>query len=149
MSKFDMRLYYGASKEKLEELRPYWEFYLLRWKDHIAEFGDVLKETIISKDKDGNDYVRHERFDGVIFQEGTPIAAENLGKMDMDIYMLYLWVEHLQSIINDLILQISTLLGQNLNNMPYNTTFLSARNINVEVKIIEGWYDEANGRGVV
>ena len=149
MADFDLRQYYNATKTELEALRPYWEVEMVKFRDNIVEFGDVKKETIVSVDDDGNQLVRHERFDGAVFQEGTPLTAENLGRMDMNIYMIYLWIKWLMERMNYLEIQMATVLRQNSNNMPANGFFADAKNINVDMIIIEGWYDEMNGRGVV
>ena len=149
MAEFSLRTYYDGLEEDLKKEVRNWNYNRHPFYDHIAEFGDVLKETVVSTDEDGNQYVRHERFDGVVFQEGTPLAADSVGRVDMDKYMLSLWVRELDETLQNLLLIVGTLLGRDMNNLPYNTHFLSARNINVDVRIIEGWYDEVNGRGVV
>lgn len=146
---FDLREYYEGLEDDLKKKVRTWNYNRYPFYDHISEFGDVLKETVVSTDEKGNKFVRHERFDGVVFQEGTPLAADSVGKVDMDKYMLSLWVRELDELVQYLLLQINTLLGKDANNLPYNTRFLSARNINVDVKLIEGWYDDVNGRGVV
>lgn len=146
---FDLREYYEGTDEELKPKVRDWDYTRFPFYDHIAEFGDVMKETVISTDEDGNRIIRLERFDGVVFQEGTPLAADSVGKVDMDKYMLSLWVRELDEMIQHLMLVVGTLLGRDVNNLPYNTRFLNARNINVDVRMIEGWYDEVNGRGVV
>ena len=45
--------------------------------------------------------------------------------------------------------QVATLIGQNNNNMPYNSFVANAKNIGEDIEMVEGIYDEVNGRGVV
>ena len=146
---FNLREYYEGVEEELQKKVREWDYSRFPFYDHIAEFGDVLKETVVSTDEQGNALVRHERVDGVVFQEGTPLSADSVGKVDMDKYMLSLWVRELDQSMQNLLLIVGTLLSRDMNNLPYNTHFLSARKIDVDVKIIEGWYDVTNGRGVV
>ncbi|MFR7350512.1 hypothetical protein [Peptoniphilus sp.] len=58
-------------------------------------------------------------------------------------------IKFLKEIVSRLDIQVATLLGQTSNNMSYNGFVASAININVDLIIIEGWYDEVNGRGVI
>ena len=61
----------------------------------------------------------------------------------------YMRIRALEDIVSKLDIQVATLLGQTSNNMSYNGFVASAININIDLIIIEGWYDEVNGRGVV
>lgn len=122
---------------------------LVGWYDHIAEFMDVRAEKELGEDKDGNPLYQHIRFDGTVFKEGTPVNAENLGQMEWNDLINALKIQKMMDTIRALQVQVATLIGQNNNNMPYNSFVASAKNIGTEIEIIEGWYDEVNGRGVV
>ena len=157
MSQFSLREYYKMHKdeannaflEKYKDILLSDEIDLVFWFDNIAEFGDVKKETIVKNNTDGTQLVRHERFDGNIFQEGTYVNAQNLGQMEWNDLINYMRIRALENIVSKLDIQVATLLGQTSNNMSYNGFVASAININIDLIIIEGWYDEVNGRGVV
>ena len=89
MRSFNLNDYYTKKAEELLKGYDEYEYDLIKWKDHIPEFGDTKKEIILKKDKDGHEIVKHERFDGNIFQEGTAVNAENLGYMDYGIFMMH------------------------------------------------------------
>ena len=122
---------------------------MVGWYDHIAEFADVRVEEILGEDEHKNEIVQHKRFDGVVFTEGTPVNAENLGQMEWNDLINFQLARYLLDMVRALQVQIATLIGQNNNNMPYNSFVASAKNIGTEIEMIEGWYDEVNGRGVV
>lgn len=121
---------------------------LVGWKDHIAELADVKAEVDVGKDSEGNPLYQHKRYDGVIFQEGTPVNAENLGKMEWNDIINALKIMQLEEDNKKTRVEVATLKGQNNNNMPYNSFVANARNSS-EIRVIEGWYDEVNGRVVV
>ena len=147
--------YYGLEaedsldNEELRERLAHEPLLLVYWKDHIAEYADVRVEKDLGKDPDGNPILQHERFDGIIFQEGTPVNAENLAQMEYNDLINYSKILNVEDIIRALQVQVATLIGQNNNNMPYNSFVASAKNIGSEIEMVEGWYDEVNGRGVV
>ena len=58
-------------------------------------------------------------------------------------------IKALKEIVSRLDIQVATLLGQTSNNMSYNGFVASAAKINEDLVILEGWYDEVNGRGVI
>lgn len=157
MSKFTLRDYYNLKKdednnkfiEKYKDKLLNDEIGLVFWYDNIAEFGDVKKETIVKNNADGTQLVRHERFDGNIFQEGTFVNAENLGRMEWNDLINFTNIKELKGIVSRLDIQVATLLGQTSNNMSYNGFVASAAKINEDLVILEGWYDEVNGRGVI
>lgn len=157
MSKFTLRDYYNLKKdednnkfiEKYKDKLLNDEIGLVFWYDNIAEFGDVKKETIVKNNTDGTQLVRHERFDGNIFQEGTFVNAENLGRMEWNDLINFTNIKELKGIVSRLDIQVATLLGQTSNNMSYNGFVASAAKINEDLVILEGWYDEVNGRGVI
>ncbi|UHR03249.1 hypothetical protein LV469_02875 [Peptoniphilus sp. GNH] len=157
MSKFTLRDYYNLKKDEYNNnfLGKYKdkllndEIGLVFWYDNIAEFGDVKKETIVKNNSDGTQLVRHERFDGNIFQEGTFVNAENLGRMEWNDLINFVNVKALREIVSRLQIQVATLLGQASNNMSYNGFVASAMKINEDLVILEGAYDEINGRGIV
>lgn len=157
MSKFTLRDYYNLKKdednnkfiEKYKDKLLNDEIGLVFWYDNIAEFGDVKKETIVKNNTDGTQLVRHERFDGNIFQEGTFVNAENLGRMEWNDLINFTNIRELKGIVSRLDIQVATLLGQTSNNMSYNGFVASAAKINEDLVILEGWYDEVNGRGVI
>lgn len=119
------------------------------WVDHIAQTADVKLETIVGESADGKQLVRHERNDGEIFQKGKPINEKNLGIMDFGILKLFLKIQEMESEQRKLSVLVSTLLGQNQNNMPYNTFVMSCADPENGLRVIEGWYDAANERGVI
>lgn len=142
--KMDFRDYYNGSEEDLEKISRTWSVGMVQWKDHVSEFPDVRRETDL-----GNNLIRHERFDGAVFVEGTPITAENLGAMDFNIYMLELKYKALRDDYNQLKLESMTQSGAISSNTPYNMFILSCRDINnidSDLKIVEGFYDEKEGR---
>lgn len=139
----------GYDREDIIEYFTTQNINLVGWYDHIAEFADVRVEKDMGKDDKGNPIYQHERFDGVVFQDGTPVNAENLGQMEWNDLINALKIQQLSDIIRALQVQVATLIGQNNNNMPYNSFVASAKNINTEITMVEGWYDEVNGRGVV
>lgn len=157
MSQFNLREYYNMHKdeennaflEKYKEQLINDEIDLVFWYDNIAEFGDVKKESIVRNNPDGTQLVRHERFDGNVFQEGTYVNAENLGQMEWNDLINFANIKFLKEIVSRLDIQVATLLGQTSNNMSYNGFVASAMNINEDLVILEGWYDEINGRGVI
>ena len=157
MSQFNLREYYNMHKlegnnaflEKYKDLLINDEIDLVFWYDNIAEFGDVKKETIIKNNSDGTQLVRHERFDGNVFQDGTYVNAENLGQMEWNDLINFANIKAIKEVVSRLDIQVATLLGQTSNNMSYNGFVASAKNINSDLVILEGWYDEVNARGVI
>ena len=139
----------GYDREELIEYFTSQSIDLVGWYDHIAEFADVRAEKDLGKDPEGNPILQHIRFDGTVFQDGTPVNAENLGQMEWNDLINALKIQQMVDIIRALQVQVATLIGQNNNNMPYNSFVASAKNIGTEIEMIEGWYDEVNGRGVV
>lgn len=121
---------------------------LVFWYDHIAELADVRSEIDVGRDDDGNPLVQHKRHDGVVFQEGTPVNAEHLGKMEWNDLINHMRVLKLEEAVKALQIQVATLLGQNNNNMPFNSFVASATEFNVGLKGIKGRYDAVNGRWV-
>lgn len=142
----------GQSDIYTEELKEYFlnqNVSFNVWKDHIAELADVKTEDVIGTDADGNQIVKHIRYDGNIFQQGTPVNAETLGRMEWNDAILDIKLKTALDTLKSLALQVSILNGQNSNNMPYNSFVANARNINEDVALLEGWYDETNERGVI
>lgn len=139
----------GYDREELIEYFITQSIDLVGWYDHIAEFADVRAEKDLGKDTNGNPIMQHIRFDGTVFQEGTPVNAENLGQMEWNDLINFQLARYLLDLVRALQVQVATLIGQNNNNMPYNSFVASAKNIDSEIMMIEGWYDEVNGRGVV
>lgn len=139
----------GYDSEEIIEYFTTQSINLVGWYDHIAEFADVRAEKDLGKDTDGNPILQHIRFDGTVFQDGTPVNAENLGQMEWNDLINALKIQQLSDIVRALQVQVATLIGQNNNNMPYNSFVASAKNIGTEIEMLEGWYDEVNGRGVV
>lgn len=122
---------------------------LVYWKDHIAELADVRAEVDVGKDKDGNPLIQHIRNDGIIFQEGTPVNAEHLGQMEYNDLINFTRIGMLEDVIKALQVQVATLIGQNQNNMPYNSFVASFKGDVSGLEVIEGWYDEINERVVL
>lgn len=122
---------------------------LVYWKDHIAELADVRAEVDVGKDKDGNPLIQHIRNDGIIFQEGTPVNAEHLGQMEYNDLINYTKISLMEDVIKALQVQVATLIGQNQNNMPYNSFVASFKGEESGLEVIEGWYDEVNERVVL
>ena len=139
----------GYDREELVEYFITQNIDLVGWYDHIAEFADVRAEKDLGVDDKGNPIYQHIRFDGTVFQDGTPVNAENLGRMEWNDLINFNLARYILDIVRGVQVQVATLIGQNNNNMPYNSFVASAKNIGTEVEIVEGWYDEVNGRGVV
>lgn len=139
----------GYSSEEIIEYFASQNISWVGWKDHLAEFSDVRAEKDVGKDNEGNPLYQHIRFDGVVAQEGTPVNAENLGQMEWNDLVNASRINRHDDIIRDLVVQVATLIGQNNNNMPYNAFTASAKILGEDLEMIEGIYDEVNGRGVV
>lgn len=139
----------GYDREELVEYFITQNIGLVGWYDHIAEFEDVRAEKDLGKDKDGNPIYQHIRFDGTVFQDGTPVNAENLGQMEWNDLINFVIGKYVMDKIREVQVQVATLIGQNNNNMPYNSFVANAKNIGEDIEMIEGIYDEVNGRGVV
>lgn len=122
---------------------------LVGWQDHVAETADVRAEIDVGKDKDGNPLIQHVRHDGFIFTEGTPVNAEHLGLMEWNDLINAIKINNISDLVRQLAVQVATLIGQNNNNMPYNSFVASAKNINSDLVMVEGYFDEVNGRGVL
>lgn len=157
---FSLEEYYdlleqGYDKEEILQYFLTQSIKWVGWKDHIAEFADVRVEKILGEseelDENGKplDIVQHKRFDGFVFEEGTPVNAENLGQMEWNDLINAQKIQWLMDEMRKLLVEVATLKGQNNNNMPYNSFVASAKNIDTEIIMVEGWYDEVNGRGVV
>lgn len=151
---FTLEKYYelfedGWTDEELVQFFITQDIDLVGWYDHIAEYADVRVEKVLGEDADKNEIVQHERFDGLVFKEGTPVNAENLGLMEWNDLINFKLARYLMDAVRALQVQVATLIGQNNNNMPYNSFVASAKNIGTELEMVEGWYDEVNGRGVV
>lgn len=117
--------------------------------DHVAELADVRSEIDLGKDKDGNPIYQHVRFDGEVFQEGTPVSAENLGQMEWNDLINFIKIKALEDAVASIQIQLATLAGENASHMPYNSFVASAKNIDSDIVVIEGYYDETNGRVVM
>lgn len=139
----------GYDREELVEYFITQSIGLVGWKDHLAEFSDVRAEKDVGKDSEGNPLYQHIRFDGVVAQEGTPVNAENLGQMEWNDLINFVIGKYVMDKIREVQVQVATLIGQNNNNMPYNSFVANAKNIGEDIEMIEGIYDEVNGRGVV
>lgn len=122
---------------------------LVYWKDHIAELADVRAEVDVGKDKDGHPLIQHIRNDGIIFQEGTPVNAEHLGQMEYNDLINFTKISRMEDVIKALQVQVATLIGQNQNNMPYNSFVASFKGEESGLEVIEGWYDAINERVVL
>lgn len=139
----------GYDREELVEYFITQSIGLVGWKDHLAEFADVRAEKDVGKDSEGNPLYQHIRFDGVVVQEGTPVNAENLGQMEWNDLINFVIGKYVMDKIREVQVQVATLIGQNNNNMPYNSFVANAKNLGEDLEMIEGIYDEVNGRGVV
>ncbi|WP_416335094.1 hypothetical protein ACKRLN_01955 [Anaerococcus sp. DFU013_CI05] len=139
----------GYDREEFVEYFITQSISLVGWKDHLAEFADVRAEKDVGKDSEGNPLYQHIRFDGVVVQEGTPVNAENLGQMEWNDLINFVIGKYVMDKIREVQVQVATLIGQNNNNMPYNSFVANAKNIGEDIEMVEGIYDEVNGRGVV
>lgn len=122
---------------------------LVGWNDHITEFGNVKKEIIRGKDDQGNEIVQHDRYDGNVFQEGTPVDSFNLGRMEWNDLVNFLQNKYLMDTVRRLGIEFETLKGGLSNNMPHNSFVADMQNINEDLVILSGFYDAQNGRGVI
>lgn len=151
---FNLMEYYdiidkGYDGEKLREYFINQKIKMVGWNDHVAEYMDVRAEKEVGEDKDGNPLYQHIRFDGNVFKEGTPVNAENLGQMEWNDLINAIKIQEMSDIVRSMQVQVATLIGQNNNNMPYNSFVANAKNIGEDIEMVEGIYDEVNGRGVV
>lgn len=141
---FDLRSYYNGSEEYWKKQLPSWPFNRVFFYDDVREFPDTYTEIIEGTDKDGNQLVRHEQFNGVEFQRGTNLDAVSLGTMDQNIYMLALGFKDLLEKYNELAMKLSISQGILLNNMPYNR-FVKSMKITADFKVICGWHSPEGG----
>lgn len=158
MDKYTQRAYYEI-KEKLKADPAYLdkitEEFLdqsitpVFWDDHIAEFGNVKVEILRGKDKNGNEIVQHDRYDGNIFQAGTPVDAYNLGQMEWNDLVNYMGLKYLLDTVRRLSIELATLKGGLSNNMPHNSFVADLKAFDGDFVFKEGYYDAVNGRGVV
>lgn len=158
MDKYTQRAYYEV-KEKLKEDPTYLETIAeefldetivpVFWEDHIAEFGNVRVETIRGKDEKGNAIVQHDRYDGNVFQPGTPVDAFHLGRMEWNDLVNYLQLHYLLRTVQRLGIEFATLKGGIDNNMPHNSFVADLKSFDGDFVFKEGYYDTVNGRGVV
>lgn len=151
---FNLAEYYqlieqGYDKEEALQYLASQSISLVGWYDHLAEFADVRAEKEIGTSPDGDPLYQHIRFDGVVVQEGTPVNAENLGQMEWNDLINAIKIQEMSDILRSMQVQVATLIGQNNNNMPYNSFVANAKNIGEDIEMVEGIYDEVNGRGVV
>lgn len=153
MNNFSLREYYKLQGKDLkdgnEEDFINEDINLVFWYDNIAEFGDVKKETVVKNNTDGTQLVRHERADGVVFQEGTYVNAQNLGQMEWNDLINSYKINYLMDLVRRMAVELATLKGGISNNMPFNQFVVDARNIDKDLVIIEGYYDVQSGRGIV
>lgn len=141
---FDLHAYYNEDEQYWLSVLPYWNFIRVHWLDQVSEFPDVRRETIEGTDEKGRQLVRHERYDGVVFQRGTDVSASELGLMDQHIYMLSLWCRQLQDLLDQVLLKLAVNEGIQFNNMPYNRFILTLRNIG-DLKVLYGWHNPEAG----
>ena len=151
---FNLAEYYqlieqGYDKDEALEYLASQNISLVGWYDHLAEFADVRAEKEIGTSPDGDPLYLHIRFDGVVVQEGTPVNAENLGQMEWNDLINAIKIQEMSDVLRSMQVQVATLIGQNNNNMPYNSFVANAKNIGEDIEMVEGIYDEVNGRGVV
>ena len=142
----DMRLYTSGTEEELRKFSESWRHEMLPFVDRLSEFPDVKLETVVGVDEDGKQIVRHERFDGVVIEGGTPLTAFNLGKLDFDTHMLYLQFSKMMGLIDQLLIEMAALKGATIGGTPNNIYWSNARNLGGDVILVEGFYDEANGK---
>lgn len=67
------------------------------WRDHIVQFASRFRQT-----NNGDGTVDLERVTGDVFQEGTPVSATNLQKMDTELERVSNMTDAQQTTINDL-----------------------------------------------
>lgn len=158
MTKYNQREYYRTKEEvkkdpkyldKLIESFLDDDIELVYWDDHISEFGNVRTEIIRGKDDEGHEIVQHERFDGYVFQEGTPVDAYNLGRMEWNDLVNYLQLKYVLDTVRRLSIELATLKGGLSNNMPHNSFVADLKTFDGDFVFKEGYYDAVNGRGVV
>lgn len=119
------------------------------WDDHIAEFGNVKVEILRGEDKNGNEIVQHDRYDGNIFQAGTPVDAYNLGQMEWNDLVSYLKIQYLLDTVRRISIELATLKGGLSNNMPHNSFVADLKSLDSDFIFKEGYFDVVNGRGIV
>lgn len=141
MDKSYKEIYYGTDEE-LESLKDFYQYPLIRFQDRVVEFPNVYRHEEI-----GQGLTAHERYEGHIFRDGTPLNANTLGEMDLGIYLLYLQFEDMKALMQQIMIEVSALKGAALNNMPNNQFFIDFKNLE-GIKIVEGWYDEKNAKVV-
>ncbi|NLY09353.1 MAG: hypothetical protein GXZ11_05580 [Tissierellia bacterium] len=140
MDNITMQTYQTGSIEEINKLVSGWDMYpMIRFKDHVSEFPDVRIETDL-----GNGLIKHDIYEGQIYQAGTDLDAENLGHMDLFLYALWLKHKELLEYVQHLTLQVVALKGAAINNMPNNIFFANAS----DFAVIDGWHDVPNKRVV-
>lgn len=114
----------------------------IHYDDHVVEFPGRFREIT---NEDGT--VDHEPAEGDIIQQGTPLSAFYLNRMDWGIWTLFQEMLGLKDKMINLEVIVSTLQGTVVNGMSSNVFFVDI--LDPEVTVIEGWIDEANRRVVV
>lgn len=114
----------------------------VHYDDHVVEFPGRFREIT---NPDGS--IDHEPAEGLVLQQGTPLSAFYLNRMDWGIWTLFQELFGLKDKMINLEVIVSTLQGTVVNGMSSNVFFVEA--LDPEVTVIQGWIDETNRRVVV
>lgn len=118
------------------------EYPAVHFLDHVVEFPGRFREVA---NPDGT--IDHEAAEGEIIQQGTPLSAYNMNKMDHGIWTLFQEMIGLKDQMLSLAVVVGTLQGSLTNGFSSNIFFTDMLDATVEV--IDGWIDVPNRRVVL
>lgn len=121
---------------------------LVGWEDRVTENKNTRKEIIVGKD-DGHDVVRLERFDGEVHKEGTPVDSLHLGRMEWNDLINFVKAKYLMDAVRRLELELEAVKTSLANKMAHKTFTADMQNIDKDMILLAGYYDEKNERGVI
>jgi hypothetical protein len=114
------------------------EYEKTEWQDHIVESPFSFKQTM---NADGT--ITLEPQQGEVLQQGTPVNARNLNKIEEGIYINTATLKAFYDEIMKLKLDVLTLKNVTINDMSNNMFFISFATLD-DIKLKNGIYDFAN-----
>lgn len=114
------------------------EYEKTNWQDHIVENPFAFKQTV---NPDGTMIL--EPIQGEVLQQGTPVNARNLNKIEDGIYLNSTTLKAFYDEMMKLKLDVLTLKNVTINDMNNNMFFISFSTLD-DIKLKSGIYDSAN-----
>jgi hypothetical protein len=114
------------------------EYEKTTWQDHIVESPFAFRQTV-----NPNGTITLEPIPGEILQQGTPVNARNLNKIEEGIYINSTALKSFYDEIMKLKLDVLTLKNVTINDMSNNMFFISFSTLD-DIKLKSGIYDENN-----